>query len=84
MLFRSGLKFYWPRKSREMNKLINYGERHCGRVVRALDMKCNGPGFKLFSLLLTKFVLGYIELAALCILSTGLPFASVDFQALYL
>ena len=59
-----------------MNKLINYGERHYGRVVRALDMKCNGRGFKLFSLLLTKFVLGYIEfnfLAALCIQSTGLP-----------
>lgn len=48
---------------------------------RTLDMKCSGPGFKLSSLLLTKFVLGYIEfnsLAALCILSTGLPFATQD------
>ena len=47
-------------------------------MVRALDMKCSGPEFKLSSLLLTKFVLGYIELAALCILSTGLPFATQD------
>ena len=50
-------------------------------MVRALDMKCNAPGFKLSSLLLTKFVLSYIDfnfLAAFCIQSTGLPFATKD------
>ena len=72
---RTGKKYFQKKKPSEVikstnvasNQIIGGGER--GQVVRALDLKAGGPGFKTSFLLLDGFVFGGPEFnpSMLCI-----------------